>query len=132
MIGIDTNVLIRFLLKDDAKQAARALRFMRDEITATTPGHISLVTLLETVWVLDSLYEFSVNDQLAVVEDLLSADALVVAERAAVTQAVALARSKNADFQDCLVLLLDRAAGCDKTVTFDAKAAKRTGMIVLT
>ena len=131
MIGIDTNVLIRFLLKDDAKQSVRALRFIRDEVSAANPGYISLVTLLETVWVLDSLYEFSTTDHLVVIDDLLNADVLLVAERATVARAVALARAKQADFQDCLVAALSEAAGCTKTVTFDKNAAKRAGMTLL-
>jgi len=129
--GVETNVLIRFLLDDDAKQSARALAFMRDEISAAAPGFVSLVTLLETVWVLESLYEFSAADQPAVVDDLLNTDALVVAERPAVARALAQARLHNADFQDCLVTTLGVAAGCDRTVTFDKRAAKRAGMTLL-
>ncbi len=131
MIGIDTNVLIRFLLKDDAKQSARALRFMRDEISAAAPGYVSLVTLLETVWVLDSLYGFTPSQQLDVVNDLLSVDSLEIADRSAVTQAAVAARAQRADFQGCLVAALGAQAGCNHTVTFDARAAKRGGMTLL-
>jgi predicted nucleic-acid-binding protein len=131
MIGIDTNVLTRFLLKDDAKQSARSLRFMRDEISAAAPGYVSLVTLLETVWVLDSLYGFTVEQQLAVVEDLLAVNSLEIAERAAVALAIAASRERRADFQDCLVAILGTRVGCTATVTFDARAAKRAGMTLL-
>jgi predicted nucleic-acid-binding protein len=131
MIGIDTNVLIRFLLKDDAKQSARALRFMRDEISAAAPGYVSLVTLLETVWVLDSLYGFTAEQQRAVVSDLLAVDTLEVAERESVSRAVAVSRDQRADFQDCLVAALGENAGCSHTVTFDSAAAKRGGMTLL-
>jgi predicted nucleic-acid-binding protein len=131
MIGIDTNVLIRFLLKDDAKQSARALRFMRDEISAAAPGYVSLVTLLETVWVLDSLYDFTAEQQMAVVNDLLSVDTLEIAERASVSRAIITSRDQRADFQDCLVAALGESAGCSHTVTFDSRAAKRSGMTLL-
>ena len=131
MIGIDTNVLLRFLLKDDARQSARALRFMRDEISAAQPGYVSLVTLLEVVWVLDSLYGFNVEQQMAVVEDLLAVEALEIAERAAVARAVTASRDRCADFQDCLVAILGEGVGCSATVTFDTGAAKRAGMTLL-
>jgi predicted nucleic-acid-binding protein len=131
MIGIDTNVLIRFLLKDDAKQSARALRFMRDEISAASPGYVSLVTLLETVWVLDSLYGFTAAQQMAVVDDLLSVDTLEIAERASISRALVAARDQRGDFQECLVAALGANAGCSHTVTFDSRAAKRGGMTLL-
>ena len=131
MIGIDTNVLLRFLLKDDARQSARALRFMRDELTAKQPGYVSLVTLLEIVWVLDSLYGVSAEQQMAVVEDLLAVEALEIAERAAIARAVAASRDRRANFQDCLVAILGEAAGCTSTVTLNTGAAKRAGMTLL-
>ena len=131
MIGIDTNVLLRFLLADDTRQSARALRFMRDEISAAQPGYVSLVTLLEVVWVLDSLYEFDAGQQIAVVEDLLAVEALEIAECAAVARAIAVSRDRSAGFQDCLVAILGERAGCVATVTFDSKAARRAGMTLL-
>jgi|JI10StandDraft_1071094.scaffolds.fasta_scaffold169341_4 predicted nucleic-acid-binding protein len=131
MIGIDTNVLLRFLLKDDARQSARAARFMRDEISAAQPGYVSLVTLLEVVWVLDSLYGFNAEQQMAVVEDLLAVESLEIAERVAVARAVATSRDRRADFQDCLVAILGESAGCSATVTFDTRAVKRAGMVLL-
>ncbi len=131
MIGIDTNVVLRFLLKDDVRQSARALRFMRDKISAVQPGYVSLVTLLEIVWVLDSLYGFNAEQQMAVVEDLLAVEALEIAERAAVARAVTASRDQRADFQDCLVAILGESVGCGTTVTFDTRAAKRAGMTLL-
>ncbi len=131
MIGIDTNVMLRFLLKDDARQSARALRFMRDEISAVHPSYVSVVTLLEIVWVLDSLYGFNTEQQMAVVEDLLAVESLEIAERTAIARAVNVSRSAKADFQDCLVAILGERAGCSATVTFDARAAKRVGMTLL-
>ena len=131
MIGIGTNVLLRFLLKDDARQAARASRFMRDEISAVQPGYVSLVTLLEIVWVLDSLYCFNAEQQMSVVEDLLAVESLEIAERAAVARAVTVSRDRRSDFQECLVAILGESAGCRATVTFDTRSAKRTGMTLL-
>ena len=131
MIGIDTNVLLRFLLNDDAKQSARAAAFMRDEISATEPGYVSLVVLLESLWVLESLYEFTPTQQLNVLEDVLSVDALVIAERSVVIQAVIAARKYPAGLQDRLVALLGAQAGCAMTVTFDKRAAKHGGMTLL-
>ena len=131
MIGIDTNVLLRFLLKDDARQSARALRFMRDEISAAQPGYVGLVTLMEIVWALDSLYGFNAEQQLAVLEDLLAVETLEIAERAAITRAVTASRDNRADFQDCLVAVLGESMGCSATVTFDSRAAKRAGMTLL-
>jgi len=131
MIGIDTNVLLRFLLKDDARQSARAACFMRDEISAAQPGYVSLVTLLEVVWVLDSLYGFNTEQQMAVVEDLLAVESLEIAERTAVARAVNVSRDAKADFQDCLVTILGERVGCSATVTFDSRAAKRAGMTLL-
>lgn len=74
------------------------------------------MTLLEVVWVLDSLYAFNAEQQMAVVDDLLAVEALEIAERRAVARAVADSRGRSADFlQDCLVAILGEAAGCSTT-----------------
>ncbi|AXC10791.1 hypothetical protein ACPOL_1445 [Acidisarcina polymorpha] len=78
MIGFDTNVLVRYLAHDDPVQSRKATEVIEGRLTGEAPGFVSLVTLVETVWVLGRVYDLSGKERAAVVERLLQADTLVV------------------------------------------------------
>jgi predicted nucleic-acid-binding protein len=130
MIGLDTNVLLRFFLQDDPVHSARSIALF-DSLIPRNPGYVSLVTLVELVWVLDRTYRKSRNEISALVKGLLESNELVLEHSDAVSQAFRRFDSSNADFSDCLIERLCASAGCSQTMTFDVGAAKFAGMVLL-
>lgn len=124
MIGIDTNVLVRYLAQDDPIQSAQATRLFEQRLTPSEPGFISLVTLIETVWVLARVYRLSDTEIALVVERMLQADAIVVQNEQQVFTAMVALRAGRASFPDALVGALGLWAGCSLTVTFDRRASR--------
>ena len=127
MIGLDTNVLVRYLAQDDARQSAQAGKVM-ESFTAQSPGFVSIVTLAETIWVLQDAYARSRNDIAALVEALLQTEGVVVQMPDVVWQALHRFESSRADFADHLIERMGSAAGCKATLTFDKSAARDAGM----
>jgi predicted nucleic-acid-binding protein len=131
MIGLDTNVLLRYLVQDDPMQSARATELIESRLTEEEPGFVSLVTILETVWVLKSLYRQSWRDVAKHIEMLLAADTLEVQNEQEVYQALLALRKWPAMFEDALIGALGSWRGCSSTVTFDGKAAQRLNSFML-
>ncbi len=127
MIGLDTNVLVRYIVQDDANQSAKATRLI-ESLTPEAPGYIGLVCVTELVWVLADSYNSAKNDIVAVLEGLLRTKGLLVENADTVWKAVRMFKEGNADFADCLIERAANKAGCDHTVTFDRGAAKYCGM----
>ncbi|WP_426118655.1 PIN domain-containing protein [Pseudomonas sp. DSP3-2-2] len=127
MIGLDTNVLVRYVAQDDVKQSAIASQLI-ESLTVTAPGFIAMVSVVEFVWVLQSSYQSSKSEIIAVLETLLRTRELTVENVETVWQALRRFTESNADFADCLIERSAHAAGCDHTATFDSKAAKTAGM----
>ena len=130
MIGIDTNVLVRYIAQDDATQSARATRLLEQECSAAMPGFIGLVVLLELVWVSETCYAASRAEIAEMVRRILSIRQLVVEEAETAWKALRLFESSKADFADCLIERMAAAAGCTVVMTFD-KAAAKAGMTLL-
>ena len=130
MIGLDTNVLVRYIMQDDAKQAALASRLV--ESLADSTGFIPVIVIAELSWVLSSAYSLSRQQLGEALEGVLRSKEWVVEKADIVWQAVRLFQSSGADFADCLIFRSAAAAGCDKTMTFDKDAAKSGGMTLLT
>jgi predicted nucleic-acid-binding protein len=129
MIGLDTNVLVRFLVRDDEAQYERARRLIRREAQRGEPACISLVVLLETEWVLRSRYQLSKAEILGTFSDLLSAVDLTFEDEAAIEEALFVWQDATAQFADCLIGARYRALGCGATATFEAGALKLPGFI---
>ena len=127
MIGLDTNVLVRYLAQDDPDQAARATRIVEQELTEETPGFIGLVVLIETVWVLQRLYRASAEEIRETATDLLGSRDIVVENRDVVTRALALSRQNSCGFADAIIAASAFNAGCDKVISFD-RGAVHAGM----
>lgn len=126
MIGLDTNVLVRYIVGDDPGQAAAATRLI-DGLTEADPGFISVVTLVELHWVLRSAYKVSRPDCARVIAGLMDSRELTIAESQSVRRAVA-RLGGDVDFADALISELGRASGCEYTATFDKRAARLPGM----
>ncbi len=130
MIGLDTNVLVRYLTQDDPKQTAAATRLF-GSLSAASPAFVSQVVLAETVWVLQSRYVADAAQIGQVVETLLRTDAIQVERADVVWRALRRFRQDQADFPDALVAELAHAAGCGQIYSFDRAAVKRSGMTLL-
>jgi predicted nucleic-acid-binding protein len=132
VIGLDTNVVVRYLTQDDAKQSPIASRLMEKTLSSDDPGFISLVVLAEVVWVLVSLYSVDRSGVSEVVGGLLTTEQLRVESAELVWRAKRLYESSKADFSDALIAECAVAAGCKRAVTFDRTAAATSGFELLT
>jgi len=122
MIGIDTNVLVRYIVQDDEKQAAIATEWI-ESCSVETPGWISVVVLCETVWVLSRAYGYEKTTVQSVLQRIFLACELAVEQQEYAWSALRDFAQGNADFSDYLIIHLNRSAGCEYTVTFDKKAS---------
>ena len=123
MIGLDTNVLVRYLVRDDPAQTARADRLIESSCTPEHPGRVALVTLCELYWVLRRGYGYRQPDILCVLRGLLSAADLDVESSALVGSAIQSCERGKAGFADYVIAHGNAAAGAKVTYTFDATAA---------
>jgi predicted nucleic-acid-binding protein len=130
MIGLDSNILLRYFAQDDLVQSAIATSFIERRLTGEQPGFISLVTLAEVVWTLATRYKFS-NPQIAsILNRLLSTRAFVLQNEEQVF-AAAVALEEGYDFADALIGSLGLWAGCKRTLTFDRQASRLDGFRLL-
>ena len=127
MIGLDTNVLVRYVAQDDPKQSPQATRLI-ESLTAEAPGYVSIVSVVELVWVLTGCYKSTRNEIGEVLETLLRTKEIVVAHADTVWKALRIFRAGKADFADCLIERSANETGCSHTATFDRDAAKHCGM----
>jgi predicted nucleic-acid-binding protein len=123
LIGLDSNVLLRYIMQDDPAQSARAARLV-ESLTVDNPGFICLISLAELYWVLDHSYKLSASQIAEVFERILTTETLVLEEDLRVQRALERYRSGNADFDDCLIAETASAHQCSSLLTFDKKAAK--------
>jgi predicted nucleic-acid-binding protein len=129
MLGIDTNVLVRYLVRDDPAQYERARRLISRQITAGESILVSFLVLLETEWVLRSRYELPKPAIVATFSALLEASELTFEDEPSLEQALYSWKDSGADFADCLIDARHRRLGCRATATFDARALKLAGFI---
>ncbi len=127
MIGLDTNILVRYLAQDDPVQSPKATDVIERRVTETNPGFVSVVAMVETVWVLDRAYGLTAHEIAAAVERILQADALVVEDEQEVFTAMIALKEGQGPFADALIGALGAKAGCSRTLTFDRKALGLSG-----
>lgn len=123
MIALDTNVLVRFLVRDDESQARLVYRRLKQAETQRETLFVSLLVTLETIWVLESAYRYSRKQILAALEALLTMSVLEFEKLAVLQSLIAQARATSTDLSDLLIALHAQSAGCDHTLTFDKSAA---------
>lgn len=126
MTGLDTNVLVRYIVQDDPKQAKLATNYIESHCTPDSPGRLSVIVLCELAWVLDRGYGYDRQTIAAVIRRILTSPELFVQEDEAVWQALKMYGQAAAGFSDCLLGVLNHRHGASPTVTFDRKAAKET------
>jgi predicted nucleic-acid-binding protein len=130
VIGLDTNVLVRYIMQDDAAQSAKASALL-EGLTVDMPGWVSLISIVELVWVLGAAYDLDRGQILGALEALLSTKELRVEHADVVWKAVRSCRGAKVDFADCLIASCAISGGCERIMTFDRGAAKFAGMSLI-
>jgi predicted nucleic-acid-binding protein len=130
MKGLDTNVLVRYIMQDDPRQSARATALV-ESLDIDRPGFVGLVSVIELYWVLTSCYHLT-NDQVKQALDALLRTKQIVVDRSdQVLRALRVFDAGKGDFADCLIERIAASAGCEQTMTFDVNAAKHAGMTLI-
>ncbi len=130
MIGLDTNVLVRYFAQDDARQSVLATKLING-LSKEAPAFISLITVCEMVWVMESKYGQTKASIIGILRRLLESDELIIEEKPLVWAAFSAFQSGVLDFSDAVVLEAGKKAGCSHTVTFDKAAGKTAGFVEL-
>lgn len=124
MIGLDTNVLIRYLTQDDPVQSPKATELIEQRLTAQNPGFVSILATAETAWVLERIYGLGSDELAATIERMLQADVLIIENEQEVFTAMIALEEGLGSFADALIGALGVRAGCDHTLTFDRRALR--------
>ena len=127
MTGLDTNVLVRYIMQDDPSQSPRATRLI-EALQPDAPGFVPVVALLELVWVLSGSYGLNRAQVATVLDTLLRSKELVLDRAELVSQALHRYSANGADFADALIERIATAAGCTATMSVDAGAVKAAAM----
>ena len=117
----NTNVLLRYLVQDDPEQSPRATEIITRRLSEEEPGFVSLVTIIELVWVLESVYKRSRQEIASDIEMVLAADTFEVQNEQEVYHAVVALRNGTGSFEDALIGSLGIWRGCSVTLTLDEK-----------
>ena len=129
MLGIDTNVLVRFLVQDDEAQFEKAHKLIKREVSAGGRVFVNQLVLMETEWVLRSRYSVPKNQIIKAISGLLDANDVQFEDEPAIEEAIFIWKESTADFADCLIGAKNRRLGCRATATFDLKASKLPSFI---
>ena len=124
MQALDTNILVRFLVKDDEKQADAVFSLIKKAERRREKLFVSLIVLLELIWVLDSLYKVPRDKLLYAISTLLMLPILEIEDRDIVYSFLHEAKNNTYDLDDLLIACKARARGCNQVITFDKKAAQ--------
>ncbi|MGH9575198.1 MAG: PIN domain-containing protein [Candidatus Acidiferrales bacterium] len=124
MIGLDTNILIRYLTQDDSVQSQKATEILERRLTNENPGFISVVVMAEIVWVLDRAYGLADREIVAAIERMLHTDVLLVENEQEIFTAMIMLKEGRGSFADALIAELGCRAGCRHTLTFGEKALR--------
>jgi predicted nucleic-acid-binding protein len=130
VIGLDTNVLVRYIMQDDKKQSLQASKLI-ESLDSDNPGYITIVSVVELYWVLTSCYALTGQQVAQALEAILRTKQFLVERADQVMRALRVFGEGKADFADCLIERSASGAGCEETMTFDAGAAKHAGMTLI-
>ena len=131
MLGIDTNVLVRFLVRDDEGQFEKARKLIKREVAAGRRVFVNQLVLMESEWVLRSRYVVPKNQIIEAISGLLDAADIQFEDEPSIEEALFMWKDTAADFADCLIGAKNRRLGCRATVSFDVKASKLPGFIAV-
>ena len=124
MIALDTNVLVRFLVNDDNKQADAAKKIIKEAELSKQPLFVTSLVVLELIWVLDAVYNVEREDIIGAISDLILMPALCFEKQSVLRHFINSASHSTFDLSDLLIALSGAGLGCNTTLTFDKKASK--------
>ena len=127
MIGLDTNILVRYLTQDDPIESAKAREIVERRLTEEEPGFVTIVAMVETVWVLERAYGLRPHEIVGAVERMLQTDVLVVENEQEVFTAMIALKEGRGSFADAVIAALGAKVGCSSTLTFDGQALRLPG-----
>lgn len=130
MIGLDTNVLVRYIMQDDPQQSPKATQLI-ESLDSNKPGYITQVCVIELYWVLTSSYELTGEQVAQALETILRSKQLLVERADQVMRALRVFAAGKADFADCMIERSASGAGCAQTMTFDVGASRHAGMALI-
>ena len=130
MIGLDTNILVRYIMQDDPTQSPKASKLI-ESLDGDNTGYITHVCVIELYWVLTSSYELTGKQVAQALEAILRTRQLLVERSDQVMRALRVFAAGKADFADCLIERSASGAGCTQTMTFDVGASKHAGMTLI-
>ena len=131
MIGLDTNILVRYFAQDDPAQSRKANALIQNRLSEENPGFVSVVVMIELVWVLARVYGLTPQNLSATIERMLQSDTFVIEHEQQVFAAMIALKEGRGSFSDALVTMLAARAGCSETLTFDRKALRLPGFVLL-
>ena len=131
MIGLDTNVFIRYIVQDDEQQAQLATDVIENQCSVENPAFINEITLCEIVWVLKRAYRYDKAIILAVLKQLLSESEVYISSHAEAWEAYSDYETGNADFSDYFIARINKKMGCPFTFSFDKKACQHENFKLL-
>lgn len=130
MIALDTNVLARYLVCDDAEQA-EAARSLLESLSVDRPGYVCREVTVELVWVLERAYGFTRDRIATVLEELVATEGLVIEAAEDVAHAALRYRRDGPGFSDLMILAAAKRSGAHPLYTFDRQAARLEGARLL-
>lgn len=123
MMALDTNVLVRFLVKDDDRQAATVYQLFKQSEEQQDVLFVPLLVVLETIWVLQSAYDVPDEGIVSAINQLLLMPVLKLEGHAAIQGFIASSREVKLDLADLLIAHSAKSSNCERVLTFDKKAA---------
>ncbi len=132
MLGVDTNILIRYIVQDDPVQSPLVSQFLKRKCTEKCPCHICHIVLCEVVWVLESAYGYKREQVAETLKLILETRHFCVEEPESAWLALEAYRARGVDFSDALLGESNKLHGCETTVTLDKKASKTDTFQLLT
>ena len=130
MIGLDTNVLVRYIMQDDPRQSPKATAIV-ESLEGVGSGYITLVAMVELVWVLTASFELTRAQVSQALDGIIRTKQFKIENADQVIRALRVFKLGKSDFADCLIERSANSAGCLKTMTFDVKASKHAGMTLI-
>ena len=124
MIGIDTNILVRYITQDDQQQSKKASHFIETQLTKESPGIISKIVLCELAWVLSTAYTYPKKQIAEVIQQILITQEFLIEDSENAFKALKLYQNKSAGFADCFLAQTHQVIGAEYTISFDKKGLK--------
>ena len=130
MIGLDTNVLVRYIMQDDPIQSPKATLII-ESLDGVAGGYVTLVSIVELVWVLSVSFELTRSQVAQALDGIIRTKQFKIESANQVIRALRVFKVGKSDFADCLIERSADSAGCEKTITFDVNASKHAGMSLI-